>query len=185
MKGSGLNGSGSINSSNYSQTNTDHLTDKSSCSSSSASFRSTLLALTPTSSSRHSHSSQRRTESRGGLDRAKEKELSAASQCTAEDLFAAMLGRKDLTKSVSEDGSVLYREEFCGACGVLHSRPELLHIYTRCSCVRPSTRSVLSLSHTHNLFCSCKSCYYVLREPIKLRKLYEGTTAPVGSSHLT
>ena len=138
-----MKGSGSINNS---QTDTDHLTDKSSCSSS-ASFRSTLLALTPTSSSRHSHSSQRRTESRGGLDRAKEKELSAASQYTAEDLFAAMLGRKDLTKSVSsEDGSVLYREECCGACGVLHSRPELLHIYTRCSCMSPSTRSVLSLT---------------------------------------
>lgn len=57
-----------------------------------------------------------------------------------------MLGRKDLTKSVSEDGSVRYREEFCGACGVLHCRPELLHIYTRCSCMSPSTRSVLSLT---------------------------------------
>lgn len=132
MKGSGLNGSDSRD---YSQTNTDHHTDMSS-SSSSASFQSALLALTPTAGSRASssrHSNQRRTGSRGGtgLDRAKEKELSAASQYTAEDLFAAMLGRKDLTKSVSEDGSVLYREEFCGACGVLHCRPELLHIYTR------------------------------------------------------
>lgn len=130
MEGSGLNGSDSRD---YSQTNADHRSDMSSHSSS-ASFQSTLLALTPTAGSRASssrHSNQRRTGSRGGLDRAKEKELSAASQYTAEDLFAAMLGRKDLTKSVNEDGSVLYREEVCGACGVLHCRPELLHIYTR------------------------------------------------------
>jgi len=96
--------------------------------------QSVVLASSKTASSRgsshRSSSNQNRTGSRG-LDRAKEKELSAASQCSAEDLFAAMLGRKDLTKSVSEDGSMHYREEFCGACGVLHSRPELLHIYTR------------------------------------------------------
>jgi hypothetical protein len=51
---------------------------------------------------------------------------------------------------------------------------------------RPLSLS-LSLSHTvkHTyLSCSCKSCYYVLREPIKLRKLYEGVACLVSIQYL-
>jgi len=71
------------------------------------------------------------------------------SRVTKEDKHAAMMGYKDLNKSVSADGVVSYREEFCGACGIIHSQPDLLHVYT-----------------------SCKSCHSVLREPAELRKIY-------------
>eukprot|EP01032_Pedospumella_encystans_P021707 gene21707-24614_t len=68
------------------------------------------------------------------------------------------MGYVDLNKSVSADGTVTYREEFCGACGIIHSQPDLLHVYT-----------------------SCKSCHCVLREPAELRKLYYDVppTAPL------
>ena len=89
------------------------------------------------------------SNSKKGLDR--NKELSMASHFTTEDKFSAMLGYLDLSKSISADGSIQYREESCGACGILHTKPEFLHIYT-----------------------NCKSCHNVLREPSELRKLYEG-----------
>lgn len=76
---------------------------------------------------------------------------SEMSRVTKEDVHNAMLGYVDLNMSVSADGDVFYREEFCGACGIIHSRPELLDIYI-----------------------SCKSCHSVLRQPSSLRKSLEG-----------
>lgn len=63
---------------------------------------------------------------------------------TDEDKFQAMLGRVDLSESF------FVREEFCGACGTIHTKAELLDIY---------------------MF--CKACHSVLREPNHLRKRYK------------
>ena len=96
------------------------------------------------------HTTVSRTSSRNakkGLDRSKE--LSNASYVSSEEKFSAMLGYLDLSKSISADGLIKYREETCGACGIIHTKPEFLHMYS-----------------------SCKSCHNVLREPSELRKLY-------------
>lgn len=74
---------------------------------------------------------------------------SGMTRVTKEDMRSAMLGYIDLNKSVNADGSVNYREEFCGACGIIHTQPDLLNVYT-----------------------SCKSCHSVLREPSEMRRMY-------------
>lgn len=68
------------------------------------------------------------------------------SRVSEEDRLLAMLGYKDLNRSIGPDGSVFYREEFCGACGIIHSNPDVLDTFT-----------------------NCKSCHGVIREPATLR----------------
>ena len=88
--------------------------------------------------------------SRGGTPGKGSQISSEMSRVTAETVRSAMLGYVDLNKHVDTDGNVFYREEFCGACGIIHSQPDLLHVYT-----------------------SCKSCHSVLREPSTLRKMFQ------------
>lgn len=64
--------------------------------------------------------------------------------------MSAMLGYMDLNKQVDAAGNEFFREEFCGACGIIHTQPDLLHAYI-----------------------SCKSCHSVLREPAILRSMYK------------
>jgi len=68
-----------------------------------------------------------------------------------QDMKDAMLGYSDLNRSITADGRELFREEFCGSCGTIHSKPDLLHVYY-----------------------ACKLCHCVLREPAKLRSEYAG-----------
>lgn len=69
---------------------------------------------------------------------------------------------KDLTEAQREQqiqmlgfatGTVSYfdREDVCSACGIVHSRPDLLDMYN-----------------------SCRSCFSILREPSDLRKRFQG-----------
>lgn len=78
-----------------------------------------------------------------------ESSVAAASEVSAEDRWLAMLGKKDISKIITETGKVLYREESCGACGIIHTRPDLMDMYY-----------------------NCKSCHCTLREPAALRKRY-------------
>ncbi len=77
--------------------------------------------------------------------------IAPASIVSKEDKFEAMMGRKDLNHSVTEFGEILFREEFCGACGVIHPNPDLMDMYN-----------------------TCKACQCTLREPVALRRRYEG-----------
>jgi hypothetical protein len=72
------------------------------------------------------------------------------SKITVEDRYLAMLGYKDLNREYGKGGLLFYREEFCGACGIVHSNPEVLDTYTNCQC-----------------------CFSVIREPCVLRKKYQ------------
>ncbi|RYG95519.1 hypothetical protein EON65_55850 [archaeon] len=71
------------------------------------------------------------------------------SRVTGEDKRLAMLGHKDLNKVCGTDGIFYYREEFCGACGIIHSNPDVLDTYL-----------------------NCERCFGVIREPAILRKRY-------------
>lgn len=66
-----------------------------------------------------------------------------------EDKLLAMLGYKDLNRSVGPDGQLYFREEFCGACGIIHANPQVLDAYY-----------------------NCKACHCVIREPSALRIKY-------------
>lgn len=68
---------------------------------------------------------------------------------TDEDKLLAMLGYKDLNRSEGPDGKIYYREEFCGACGIIHSNPDVLDTYY-----------------------TCMACHCVIREPSLLRQRY-------------
>jgi hypothetical protein len=70
------------------------------------------------------------------------------SRVTSDDRHLAMLGYVDLYKKHAP-GKVFYREELCGACGLIHDNPNVLDTYTNCS-----------------------ACYSVIREPSVLRKKY-------------
>ena len=74
------------------------------------------------------------------------------SRVTNEDRYLAMVGLNDLTRKCVP-GKVLYREEFCGACGVIHDNPDVLDTYT-----------------------NCPACYSVIRQPSVLRKRYSEIT---------
>lgn len=78
--------------------------------------------------------------------------VSTFSKVTEHDLQLARLGYKDLNKVCGTDGIFYYREEFCGACGILHSNPEVLDTYT-----------------------NCEKCQCVVREPSVLRKRVDHT----------
>jgi hypothetical protein len=72
------------------------------------------------------------------------------TEISQEDELRAMLGYKSTTSGAMQP--YLYREDFCACCGTRHLAPHLLNMYAACI--------------------SCNNC---LREPIKLRMLYEQT----------
>ncbi len=78
---------------------------------------------------------------------------SELSKITQEDRYLAMLGYKDLNKEYGDGGVLFFREEFCGACGIIHSNPTVLDTFGNCQC-----------------------CNSVIREPSVLRKKYATTT---------
>lgn len=94
---------------------------------------------------------------------------------TDEDKYLAMLGYK--TNGIKQN-PVLYREDFCGACGVQHQNPNVLDLYP-----------------------FCRNCQNCLRDHQHLRDRYEGvaqiepleiliatygdTVSPVGAINIT
>jgi hypothetical protein len=88
-----------------------------------------------------------------GINNASMVEVSTElSKITVEDRYLAMLGYKDLNREYGAGGMLFYREEFCGACGIVHSNPEVMDTYSNCQC-----------------------CFSVVREPSMLRKKYQNT----------
>eukprot|EP01039_Chlorochromonas_danica_P004092 gene4092-4478_t len=69
---------------------------------------------------------------------------------TAEDQRLAMLGYKDLNKVCGTDGLSYYREELCGACGMLHSNPDVLDTYHHCDRCHAVIRPIETLQKRYN-----------------------------------
>jgi len=74
-------------------------------------------------------------------------EITKSMDITESQKHSLMLGHFEF---IGSKDALFAREEFCGACGLLHGRIALLDIYS-----------------------TCKSCHSVLREPSSLRKRFE------------
>ena len=94
---------------------------------------------------------KRNPELKGGL-RVATADTSDFSEITAEQKLQAMLGHVVTGKNAEP---LFYREDFCGVCGIQHSRPTFLDMYPYCTI-----------------------CSHTLREPTVLRNRYKGVIDP-------
>jgi hypothetical protein len=110
----------------------------------SVSFREKVEAL-------RSDQHKRNPELKGGL-RVATADTSDFSEITPEQKMQAMLGHEVTGKNAEP---LFYREDFCGVCGIQHSKPQFLDMYPYCTI-----------------------CSHTLREPSVLRNRYKGVVDP-------
>jgi hypothetical protein len=90
----------------------------------------------------HHHSSQRSTSGHSSSSSSSSSAINGVHfemaqnlpPVSKEDMYLAMLGHKDLLsmEDPHRPGVKLFREEFCGACGVIHPNPAVLDVYGLC-----------------------------------------------------